>query len=91
LVAYALAVVKDTTVQEPFTYSEVVTSSESGQWVVAMNEEIKSLHKNQIWELVKLPKGAKIVGCKWIFKKEEGIPSVEDARFKACLVANGYS
>jgi hypothetical protein len=41
--------------------------------------------------LVKLPKGTKIVGCKWIFKKNEGIPSVEDARFKARLVANGYS
>jgi hypothetical protein len=40
---------------------------------------------------VKLPKGAKTVGCKWIFKKNEGIPSVEDARFKARLVAKGYS
>jgi hypothetical protein len=56
-----------------------------------MNEEIESLHKNQAWELVKLLKGTKIVGCKWIFKKKEGIPSVEDARFKARLVAKGYS
>jgi hypothetical protein len=44
-----------------------------------MNEEIESLHKNQTWELVKLP------------KKKEGIPGVEDARFKAHLVAKGYS
>jgi hypothetical protein len=41
--------------------------------------------------IVELPKGAKIVRCKWIFKKKEGIPGVEDARFKACLVAKGYS
>jgi hypothetical protein len=40
---------------------------------------------------VKLPIGAKTVGCKWIFKKKEGIPGVEDARFKARLVAKGYS
>jgi hypothetical protein len=40
---------------------------------------------------VKLPKGDKTVGCKWIFKKKEGIPGVEDARFKARLVAKGYS
>jgi hypothetical protein len=40
--------------------------------------------------LVKLPKGTKIVGCKWIFKKNERIPGVADARFKARLVANGY-
>jgi hypothetical protein len=40
---------------------------------------------------VKLPKGAKPVGCKWIFKKKEGILGVEDARFKVRLVAKGYS
>jgi hypothetical protein len=56
-----------------------------------MNEEIESLHKKQTWELMKLPKGAKTVSCKWVFKKKEGIPRVEDARFKAYLVANGYS
>ena len=56
-----------------------------------MNEEIECLHKNQTCELVKLPKGDKTVGCKWIFKKKKGIPSVEDARFKSRLVAKGYS
>jgi hypothetical protein len=55
-----------------------------------MNEEIESLHKNQTWELVKLPKGAKAIGCKWVFKKKEGIPRVEDARFKAHLVVNFF-
>jgi hypothetical protein len=40
---------------------------------------------------VKFPKGAKIIGYKWIFKKKEGIPSIENARFKAHLVAKGYS
>jgi len=48
LIAYAFTVAKDTSIQEPSTYSKFVTSSESAQWVVAMNEEIKSLHKNQI-------------------------------------------
>jgi hypothetical protein len=91
LIAYALIVAEDIAVQEPSTHSEAVTSSGFAQWVAAMNEEIESLHKNQTWELVKLLKGAKIVGCKWIFKKKEGILGVEDARFKACLVAKGYS
>ena len=56
-----------------------------------MGEEIESLHKNQTWELVKPPKGQKIVGCKWVFKKKEGTPGVEDTRFKARLVAKGYT
>ena len=76
---------------EPRNYSEAVTCAESSQWSIAMIEEIESLHKNQTWDLVKLPKDKKTVGCKWIFKKKEGIPGVEDARYKARLVAKGYS
>ncbi|KAH9723411.1 Integrase catalytic domain-containing protein [Citrus sinensis] len=33
----------------------------------------------------------KIVSCKWIFKKNEGIPGVEDSRYKARLVARGFT
>ena len=33
----------------------------------------------------------KIVNCKWIFKKNEGIPGVEDLRYKARLVARGFT
>jgi hypothetical protein len=47
LVLCALTVAKDTVVQESSTPSEVVTSSKSAFWIVAMNEEIKSLHRNQ--------------------------------------------
>ena len=48
---------------------------------------MQSLSKNKTWELVSLPKGVKPVGCKWVFKKKEGIPGVESARSKARLVA----
>ena len=40
--------------------------------------------------MVKLPKGKKAIGCKWVYKKE-GIHGVENARFKARLVAKGFS
>jgi hypothetical protein len=40
---------------------------------------------------VKLPKGAKAISFKWVFKKKEWILGVEDARFKGRLVAKGYS
>ena len=63
----------------------------SAKWLIAMNEEIESLHQNRTWDLVKPPSGKKIVGCKWVFKRKEGIPGVEDARYKARLVAKGYS
>jgi hypothetical protein len=77
--------------QEPSSYHEVVFSNNLTKWNVAISEEIESLPKNRIWELVKPPKGQKIVGCKWVFKKKEGTPKVEALRFNARLVAKGYS
>ncbi|RVX23542.1 Retrovirus-related Pol polyprotein from transposon RE1 [Vitis vinifera] len=32
-----------------------------------MNEEMKSLQKNETWELVECPPGKKPVGCRWIY------------------------
>ncbi|KAG9442249.1 hypothetical protein H6P81_018103 [Aristolochia fimbriata] len=91
LVAYALSVAETIDESEPSTYKEVIQSDNSKRWLVAMNEKMESLHKNQTWKLVKPPKGKKIMGCKWVFKRKEGIPGVEDARYKARLVAKGYS
>ena len=61
------------------------------QWIVAMNEELESLYKNHTWELVKPLKEQKVIGCKWVFKKKEGSPRVEAARYKARLVAKGFN
>ena len=48
-----------------------------------MLEEIESLQR--------LPKGQRVVGCQWVYKKKEGNIDVENARFKAHLVAQGYT
>uniref|UniRef100_A0A2N9FLA5 CCHC-type domain-containing protein n=1 Tax=Fagus sylvatica TaxID=28930 RepID=A0A2N9FLA5_FAGSY len=40
---------------------------------------------------VRLPKGKKPIGCKWVFKKKEAVSEKEGERFKARLVAKGYS
>ena len=42
-----------------------------------MTEEMETLHNSQTWELVKLSRGQKIIGCKCVFKKKEGIPGAE--------------
>lgn len=41
------------------------------KWTTAMEKEIKSLQKNEIWTLDKIPNGKKVIGCKWIFKKKD--------------------
>ena len=56
-----------------------------------MTEEMESLYKNSVWELVPKPKDRKLVGCKWVFRKKEGLHEQDAVRFKARLVAKGYS
>ena len=53
-----------------------------------MAEEMTALEKNATWELVPLPKGKKIVGCRWMFTvKHKADGTIE--RYKARLVAKG--
>lgn len=50
------------------TYKEVMVSKEvskeASKWLQAMMEELKSLYKNETWDLVKLPKCKKAISCK---------------------------
>ena len=51
---------------------------------------MKALYKNEIWDIVDLPKGKNLVGYKWVFTiKYKVNDSIE--RYKARLVANGYT
>lgn len=76
---------------EPSTYKAAISASESAQWLAAMGEEMESLHKNQIWKLVRLPAHRKVVTCKWVFKKKEGMSAAEGIKYKAQVVARGFS
>lgn len=53
-----------------------------------MEEEMKAFERNKTWELVDLPKGKKLVGCKWFTVKYKSDRFME--RYKARLVAKGY-
>ncbi|KAJ4714183.1 Retrovirus-related Pol polyprotein from transposon TNT 1-94 [Melia azedarach] len=93
MVVYALQVAEevDTDSNEPSTYKEAVTCTESTQWLAAMGDEMESLHKNQTWELTKRPRDRKIITCKWVYKKKEGETSVEGIKYKARVVARGFT
>ena len=60
------------------------------RWKAAMNEVMKSLQKNETWELVDRPLGKKPVGCRWVYTvKHKADGTIE--HFKARLVAKGYT
>lgn len=77
-------------IDEPLTYAAAMKSSESDQWLAAMNDELQSLERNDTWSLVERPKSRNIVGCKWVFKLKTR-PNSETPKYKARLVAKGYS
>ena len=74
-------------VEESFKYVDAILTPDSTPWLIAINEELESLHKNKTWDLIKPPKRKKIDGCKWVFKKKEGISRMSVARYKVRLVA----
>ena len=53
-----------------------------------MEREMKSLHSNEVWELVEPPPDRKVVGNKWIFKRKVDADGAVE-RYKARLVAQG--
>jgi hypothetical protein len=55
-----------------------------------MVKEMESLHKNETWNLFKLPSGRNLVGIKWVFKKKMNATGQVE-KFEAQLVAKGYS
>eukprot|EP00253_Pinus_taeda_P032053 PITA_32053 len=59
-------------------------------WDVAMNEEYHSLLENDTWDLVPLPKGRKLVRCKWIYKTKFG-PDGKVDKNKSHLFAKVFS
>jgi hypothetical protein len=64
------------------SFEEAMRSDHSSKWLKAMEDEIKSMSTNKVWDLEIIPKGAKTVGCKWIYKtKYDSQGNVE--RFKA--------
>ncbi|KAJ9558089.1 hypothetical protein OSB04_012703 [Centaurea solstitialis] len=75
---------------EPTSYGEAVSGSESEQWQEAMKAEMQSMYDNQVWELTDLPQHCKAVGRKWVFKKKTDMDGNVHT-FKARLVAKGFT
>lgn len=75
---------------DPETFSHAMSSKESNLWYNAMKDEMDSMASNRVWDLVELPNGVKVIGCKWVFEtKKDSRGNIE--RHKARLVAKGFT
>ena len=71
----------------PNTVEEAVKSKE---WKLAIEDEISAFMKNKTWEEYEIPKGKKVVGCKWVLTiKYKSDDTIEI--YKEWLVAKGYT
>lgn len=68
---FALQIAKMVDTYEPSTkFKDVVSGSESAQWLVVIGDEMESLQKNQTWYLVERPKEIIFYFYKRVFKKK---------------------
>lgn len=65
-------------------------ATQDKKWRDVMDEEIRSIEKNNTWELVSLPNVNKSIGVKWVYKARNNAKG-EIERYKARLVTKGYS
>ena len=72
------------------SFSQTKQSVNSQKWIEAMKDEMKSMKDNNVWDLVKLPEGAKPIDCKWIYKTKQDLKSNVE-RYTTCLVAKGFT
>ena len=82
---------------DPLTYKEEKLCEHKKKWELAMQEEIKSLHATDTWDLVELPKGRKAIPNKWVYKIKtvDGKPKykarLRDMRKKRALISKSFS
>jgi hypothetical protein len=56
---------------DPLTLRHALESVNIYKWTKIIDEEIKSMYDNKVWDIVPLPKDVKPIGCKWIFKTKK--------------------
>jgi hypothetical protein len=75
---------------DPTSYEEAMRSTHLSKWRETMEDEMRSMSANQVWKLEEIPKGAKTIGCKWLYKiKRDSKGNID--RFKVRLVVKGFT
>jgi len=77
-------------IDEPKSYQQVKVSPPWSDWKKAIDDKLKSLKENDVWDVIPKPVGRKIVMNRWVFKAKENAQG-EVEYHKARLLATGFS
>ncbi|KAL3680458.1 hypothetical protein R1sor_023414 [Riccia sorocarpa] len=76
--------------EEPTGIEEALEGAERAQWAEAARSELSSMKENDVWNLIALPTGRKVVDWRWVLRKKMTAEGTVQ-RYKARLVAKGYT
>ncbi|GKB20947.1 putative ribonuclease H-like domain-containing protein, partial [Tanacetum coccineum] len=69
---------------------KVIQALKDPSWIEAMQEELLQFKLQQVWTLVDLPYGKRVIGTKWVYRNKKDERSIV-IRNKVRLVAQGYT
>jgi hypothetical protein len=72
---------------EPTTIDEALGKAD---WILSMQDELNNFTRNQVWELVEIPKNKNVIGTKWVYRNKQDEHGIV-VKNKARLVSKGYS
>ena len=75
---------------KPLTYNDAVSCPDADLWLAAMGIELNTFKEIGLYQEVEVPPDRKIIDSKWVFKIKHR-PNGEIDKYKACLVAKGYT
>ena len=75
---------------EPESFEEAMEDEHKKKWIEAMEDEMKSLHENRTFKLVKLPKGKRALKNRWVLRIKHDEHN-SNPIFKAKAVVKGFS
>ncbi|GBN40564.1 Retrovirus-related Pol polyprotein from transposon TNT 1-94 [Araneus ventricosus] len=73
----------------PNSYLEANNSADWQNWEFAMKNELDSLNKHKVWEIVNRPAKTKLVKSKWVYSLKQSDNG--ETKYKARLVAAGFN
>lgn len=77
--------------QAPKSYAKAMRSEHGSMWKDACDTEMEMMATMSVWECVKKPDGLAPIGLKWVFTYKKFDDDSNHTKFKAQIVAKGYS